>query len=92
MKTIRLILTLSLLPLLSNAQVGINTTTPTKDLDINGELRIRTTPNVVSSTSLTVDVDGNVGKSNNYVLYDSFLTKSQWGAIASCSLTTNNFE
>jgi hypothetical protein len=70
MKTIRLILTLSLLPLLSNAQVGINTTTPTKDLDINGELRIRTTPNVVSSTSLTVDVDGNVGKSNNYVLYD----------------------
>lgn len=54
----------------SFAQVGINTSSPTKDLDINGELRIRTTPAIASSKTLAVDSNGNVGVSNNYILYD----------------------
>ncbi|MBC5834698.1 hypothetical protein G6N05_09525 [Flavobacterium sp. F372] len=53
-----------------SSQVGINTTAPTKTLDVNGEVRIRTLPVTNASTSLTVDASGNVGVSNNYVLYD----------------------
>lgn len=43
-------------------QVGIGTTAPTKDLDINGELRIRNVPGSSSSgnTILSTDSEGNV--------------------------------
>ncbi len=48
------------------AQVGINTTNPTKDLDINGELRIRNLPSMNNSLDvLTADVNGNTGKISN---------------------------
>lgn len=50
-------------PLAISAQVGINTLTPTKTFDINGELRIRTLnqggPN---DAILSTDEDGNVRK------------------------------
>ena len=44
------------------AQVGINTTTPTAKLDVNGNLRIRTIPNGVSSDSILVVNNGFVRK------------------------------
>lgn len=51
------------LPFMVIAQVGINTTTPTKTLDVNGEARIRNTPTATGSYSvLVVDSDGNVKK------------------------------
>lgn len=55
---------------LVSAQVGINTTNPTKDLDINGELRIRNLPSQTDNTLLTTDSDGNIGKSRVYVISD----------------------
>lgn len=52
-----------ILPYALNAQVGINTTTPTKSLDINGELRIRTLPvGVAADDILSTDANGNVRK------------------------------
>lgn len=51
------------LPFMVMAQVGINTTTPTKTLDVNGEARIRNTPTATGSYSiLVVDSEGNVQK------------------------------
>jgi hypothetical protein len=45
------------------AQVGINTTSPTKPLDINGELRVRTLPiGLESDNILSTDTDGNIRK------------------------------
>jgi hypothetical protein len=46
----------------SNAQVGINTTNPTKELDINGELRIRSLPQLPVGDLLTSDASGNIGR------------------------------
>lgn len=50
------------LVLCQTGNVGINTQTPTKNLDINGELRIRMLPNSSSSADnyLVTDSDGNV--------------------------------
>ncbi|WP_298556160.1 hypothetical protein [uncultured Algibacter sp.] len=56
---------------LSFSQIGINTTDPTKDLDVNGELRIRNLPiNNLATSVLTADADGNISKSQNFVLWD----------------------
>src|SRR5690606_3550902 len=55
---------------LSFAQVGINTTNPTKDLDINGELRIRNLPTQSENAILVADKDGNIGKLNAYMISD----------------------
>ena len=51
------------------SQVGIGTTTPTKDLDVNGELRVRNLPTQSANTSnlLTTDVDGNIGQSSFFL-------------------------
>ncbi|GGF07244.1 hypothetical protein SAMN05443634_101115 [Chishuiella changwenlii] len=47
----------------TSAQVGINTEEPTKTLDINGELRVRTLPSGdVIDDILVSDIDGNVRK------------------------------
>lgn len=57
------ILLFIILPYLASAQVGINTTTPTKTLDINGELRTRTLPQGVAADDiLSADANGNVRK------------------------------
>lgn len=50
-----------------NAQVGINTSSPTATLDINGALRIRSTPESTSldDINLVIDANGNVGKQLN---------------------------
>jgi len=59
-------LTLLALALLTNtyAQVGINTNSPTKSLDVNGDARIRQIDDVTDSPShlLTTDDDGNIKK------------------------------
>lgn len=58
-----LLLILSILPGALLAQVGINTTTPTKTLDVNGEMRIRTLPTGNNTDQiLVVDNLGNVKK------------------------------
>lgn len=50
---------------LTSAQVGINTDHPTKTLDINGELRIRTIPNNSSPLNLlATDANGNITKTS----------------------------
>lgn len=47
----------------TKTQVGINTTTPTKMLDINGDMRIRILPQGNTSQSLLItDVNGNMLK------------------------------
>lgn len=53
----------TLLPVLALSQVGINTTLPTKTLDVNGEMRIREIPAGDSSDMiLVVDQEGNIRK------------------------------
>ena len=57
------ILLLTIFPMALSAQVGINTLQPTKSLDINGELRIRTlNPGAETDGILSADTDGNVRK------------------------------
>lgn len=50
-------------------KVGINTTTPTSVLDVNGDLRVRTIPTSsnIKDVALVTDVDGNVKKKLNEV-------------------------
>ncbi|MBT2623738.1 lectin-like protein [Chryseobacterium sp. ISL-6] len=50
-------------PLLVYGQIGINTTNPTKTLDINGDLRVRTLgPGSAIDGVLSTDEDGNIHK------------------------------
>ncbi|MFC7357587.1 hypothetical protein ACFQO1_07805 [Jejudonia soesokkakensis] len=47
-------------------QVGVNTISPTKELDVNGELRIRNLPIMNNSLDvLSADLNGNTGKISN---------------------------
>ncbi len=52
----------------ANAQIGIKTDTPTADLDVNGNARIRVVPDKTTFTEgdrvLIVDTEGNVRKAN----------------------------
>lgn len=67
-----LIISFQLLCYISYSQVGIGTTDPTADLDINGNLRIRNIPESdVNNTFLTTDNEGNITKSSNYVLFEA---------------------
>ncbi len=55
--------------------VGINTTSPTKTLDINGQLRVRDLPVIPAGTPMVADGNGNVGvfkpvNPNDFVLYN----------------------
>lgn len=53
------------------AQVGIGTTAPTADLDINGTLRVRNLPLSTTNTNfLTTDAIGNVSQSSFYSISD----------------------
>lgn len=48
------------------SQVGINTSTPTKTLDVNGDIRVRALPDasIGSYNIIVVDTDGNISTSN----------------------------
>lgn len=55
--------------------VGINTTSPTKTMDINGQLRVRDLPVIPAGTPLVADGEGNVGmfkpvSPNDFILYN----------------------
>ncbi|MEG0926708.1 hypothetical protein [Chryseobacterium sp.] len=77
-KTITLLtlITLSAFSYAQTGNVGINTTGPTKNLDINGDLRVRTLPIMPGGTPLVSDANGNVGifkpldpTNNDFILY-----------------------
>lgn len=55
-------------------QVGINTNTPTKTLDVNGDMRIRVLPLPTTGTYnlIIADADGNLSSTNLTILSHSF--------------------
>ncbi|WP_160137316.1 hypothetical protein [Chryseobacterium sp. c4a] len=77
----------TLLSLSAYSQVGVNTTTPTKSLDVNGELRVRTIPNQVApnvTKMITSDANGNIqGSTPLDAMYSS-------GLITKGHMTWNN--
>ncbi len=60
-----------LLSIMTFGQVGINTTEPTKTLDINGDLRVRDIPLLSNKYVLLADDNGNITK---VLLSDLFTT------------------
>lgn len=61
------ILTLIIIPILINSQVGINTSLPTETLDINGSLRIRNVDENNIEWILGIDNSGVVKKKLIYL-------------------------
>ena len=61
------------------AQVGINTVSPTQELDVNGEVRIRTIPEMNESPNLlSADAIGNVGMiTNAKLLREVYVAEAQ---------------
>jgi hypothetical protein len=59
--------------LAQTGNVGINTTTPTKTLDVNGTARVRTLPVMGTGTNVVADAQGNLGISrsidSDFILY-----------------------
>lgn len=71
-----------LLPQVFFGQVGINTSTPTSTLDVNGNVKIRTIPQGNNDDNyLTVDQNGNINKVNS--------TTSKFGGELSFNGSTN---
>ncbi|MBT2620607.1 hypothetical protein [Chryseobacterium sp. ISL-6] len=58
--------------------MGINTQTPTKNLDVNGDARIRTIPASTSTndTFLVADVDGNIFSRTSNILRVASLSQN----------------
>ncbi|AZA50273.1 hypothetical protein EG346_19765 [Chryseobacterium carnipullorum] len=52
----------------TTAQVGINTASPTKTLDVNGNMRIRNVNPMAGSSVLTLDSNGNIYKADGVKL------------------------
>lgn len=67
--------------------VGIGTTLPTKSLDVNGELRVRTLPtgNTTTDYLLTVDANGNLRR----VSAGASLGDNDWGYTSGSGLSGN---
>lgn len=72
------------------SQVGINTTNPTKTLDVNGEVRIRTLNNVSLPNVMylvAADSQGNLSRATPFDtmyssgIYVSSITNNQWSNI-----------
>ncbi len=66
------LLTVILFAPYSYGQVGINTTNPTTDLDVNGEMRVRNLPTSTNKniSLLATDAQGNLQKGNVFFLSD----------------------
>lgn len=80
---------------MSHSQVGIGTTDPTADLDVNGTLRVRNIPESnTNNTFLTTDDDGNITKTNNYVLVDAeaVVASNPIDYNSPGGITTNNID
>lgn len=85
MKTIFSILLLCSLPIYS--QVGIGTTDPTADLDINGTLRIRsiqeeTNPKIATDSVLVMSRDGTVNRIASKKIYESNIKTAVHGSFS----------
>ncbi|MDN3692874.1 hypothetical protein QWZ06_11575 [Chryseobacterium tructae] len=77
----------TLLSLSAYSQIGVNTTTPTKSLDVNGELRVRILPNQSApnvTKLITSDTNGNIQETTPLdAMYSS-------GLITKGHMTWNN--
>lgn len=90
-----LVIILSFLTFITKAQVGIGTTSPTKELDIDGELRIRTTEENRNETAakdsiLVVDKHGNVNRTTSKQVVSSYLKTLVKGYFISSSIVNLN--
>ncbi len=80
-----------ILPLSIIAQVGIETTTPTKTLDVNGEMRVRFTSSNLNEPAakdsiLVVDNFGNVNRTSSKKVVNSYLKTVVKGKFSSSSV------
>ena len=87
----KILVILFTLPLSIFAQVGIETTTPTKTLDVNGEMRVRfTTSNLnepaAKDSILVVDNLGNVYRTSSKKVVNSYLKTVIKGKFSSSSI------
>lgn len=76
-----------LLPSLGFSQIGIGTTEPTSALDVNGDLRVRTTnsnlrESVAKDSVLVVDNLGNVGRVSAKQIVNSYLKSYVKGSFS----------
>ena len=84
---------LFLLPLSIIAQVGIETTTPTRTLDVNGEMRVRFTSSNLNEPAakdsiLVVDNFGNVNRTSSKKVVNSYLKTVIKGKFSSSSIVS----
>ncbi|WP_264559379.1 C1q-like domain-containing protein [Flavobacterium sp. N2270] len=80
-----------ILPLSIIAQVGIETTRPTKTLDVNGEMRVRFTSSNLNEPAakdsiLVVDNFGNVNRTSSKKVVNSYLKTVVKGKFSSSSV------
>lgn len=92
-KKILLILILTYFPLL--AQVGIGTSSPTKELDVNGEFRVRTIPLTTNEPAakdsvLVVDNLGNLKRISSQNIVNSYLKSAIKGSFSTSSTVSLN--
>lgn len=80
-----LMMTLTCIITVSAQNIGIGTTSPTKKLDVNGDMRVRVLPsgNSLSDAYLTVDANGNLRK----VAATTLPSDNDWGYVSGTGLT-----
>ena len=76
----------------ANGQVGIGTATPTKRLDVNGQMRIRSLPNgAAADLVVTTDADGNLRK-RALASVDKNLAANNMALTANRNITMGQFD
>lgn len=80
--------------LTSYSQVGINTTSPTAMLDVNGNMRVRAMSEDFGSHLLTIDNAGYLTKARAFMLYnaDEVLAAQPVSSSLQGSVTKNNID
>ena len=87
----KLLIILFILPISILAQVGIETTSPTKTLDVNGEMRVRITSTNLNEPAakdsiLVVDNLGNINRTSSKKVVNSYLKTVVKGKFSSSSV------